>query len=451
MDLAASAEHLGEASAALGHPTPKSALGRTLALVWELCIQIAHRLLPREACVDQARRAELLEASTAAARMSNIAIFANDELGVLLFGLRAGNLAERAGATSPLSMGLLGFAAGCVRMDGVARRYFERMHAAGGPQSELRNVATGTIAEASYLIGIGELDEAGVVLKENLALCARIGDPINASYANYLLGLVAFYRGQLEEARSRARMAQEGLGTGLTRHAAAFVTFEALLLCVDGKQDEAERRLRDVETSFTPSDRLSQAIWFGVLAMIKTRRGALEEARAAVKQAATLVTTSRVVGASGTGLLAGAAETYLASWKDALARGEGAGEWLKRSRLVIRFSRAWSRVYPIGWPQTLLHEGRVASLRGDERQARRVWQRSLALARAQSLTFFEALAHLELGRSAPRGSIGRTTHLSLARDRFAAAGAAPHLEEVQALIAADVSMKDAARVTPPSP
>jgi serine/threonine protein kinase/tetratricopeptide (TPR) repeat protein len=451
LDLAASAQHLGQVSAALGFPTPRSKLGRTLALVWELCIQIAHRLLPREGCVDETRRAELLEASTAAARLSNIAIFANDELGVLLYGLRAGNLAERAGATSPLSMGLLGFAAGCVRMDGVARRYFERMHAGGGPQSELRNVATGTIAEASYLIGVGELDEAGTVLKENLALCARIGDPINASYANYLLGLTAFYRGQLEEARRRARMAQDGLGTGLSRHAAAFVTFEALLLCIDGKLDEAELRLRDVETSFTPSDRLSQAIWFGVLAMIKTRRGALEEARAAVKQAATLVTTSRVVGASGTGLLAGAAETYLASWRDALARGESAGEWLKRSRRVLRFGRAWSRVYPIGWPQTLLHEGRVASLRGDEQKARRAWQRSLALARAQSLVFFEALAHLELGRSAPRGSIGRTTHLSLARDRFAATGAAPHLEEVQTLLAADVSVKDAARVTPPSP
>jgi serine/threonine protein kinase/tetratricopeptide (TPR) repeat protein len=431
MDFSLSVDHVARASEAVGYPIPTTKLGRVLALVWELCVQIAHRVVARKRSPRHGE--ELLEASGASARLSNIAIFQNDEVGVLLFGLRAVNLAERAGRTNALSLGLLGFAAGCMRLAGVANRYFERMHTEEVSPGELRNVSTGTIAEASYLLGVARLDDAEMVLRDNLDLSLRIGDRANAGYSHYLLALVAYYRGMLGEAKKRARQAQEVLGTALARHAASFVTLEAMLLCIDDKPDEARARLRDAEPSFTPYDRLAHAIWYGVLALTEARAGDTSAAQAAAGEAQKRVHTARIVGASGVGLVSGVAEAHLASWADADARGEPATAHAKNARRLLGFSRSWARIYPNGWPLTHLQEGRAVWLRGGAKQARQAFQRSLRVARSLSLGTYEGLAHLELARIAPAGSQSRASHLARAKERFAAGGAAAYMKDVEKL------------------
>jgi serine/threonine protein kinase/tetratricopeptide (TPR) repeat protein len=438
MDFANALTHLSETSAACGSRVPRTRLGSVVILVFELCVQIIVALFPSLVVTkNKARCDELLEASRASARLSNVAIFRNDELGVLLFGLRAVNLAERAGRTNLLSLGLLGFAAGCVGLDRVALRFFDRMHMADAPADELRNIATGTIAEASYLIGVGRLAQADDVLRTNLALCRRIGDRANAAYCEYLLALAAFYRGSLEEARRRVLLSQDKLGDALARHGASFATFEAHLLCIDGRLDDALERLRSVKDLFTRYDRLAEAIWFGVLAMIEVRRGDLAAARGAADDALARVKTSRVIAASGAGLLGGAMEAYLASWEDARAKELDFVPMARKAQRILRFSRSWARVYPIGGPQTLLHEGRALWLAGKETQARSTWEKSLRLAQSMSLGLYQGLAHLELGRSLSAASPRRATHLTKARDCFAAANAVSYGKETEALLAAD--------------
>src|SRR5439155_3042230 len=126
--------------------------------------------------------------------------------------------------------------------------------------------------------------------------------------------------GSLEEARRRVLLSQDKLGDALARHGASFATFEAHLLCIDGRLDDALERLRSVKHLFTRYDRLAEAIWFGVLAMIEARKGDLAAARGAADDALARVKTSRVIAASGAGLLGGAMEAYLASWEDARAK-----------------------------------------------------------------------------------------------------------------------------------
>jgi tetratricopeptide (TPR) repeat protein len=306
--------------------------------------------------------------------------------------LTSANLAENAGRASVSALAVLGFTAGCARLHGVARGYFRRMHEAPIAPHEIRSLAQGIISHAAYLTGVAAFDEAEEVLTKNLVLSQSAGDQLNISYAEYFLGVIAYYRGELVEAEHRAKVARERLQTtALARHGGTFSTLQALALAALGKLDEAHRVLLETERSFTSLDRLAQAIWFGVLALIHARRGELDDAMRAADASIALADRSYVVGASGAGLFAGVTEAALLALK---ADHPGARA---RVEAALRMSRMWSRFSPVGLPQTWLYRGRRDALLGDRERARRAFERSAAMSRAKGLALVEGAARVELG------------------------------------------------------
>jgi len=436
MDFEGAVEHLGLVGAMLGFGAPSSGPWRVFALLWQLLVQVVRRLFPRAFIVaDAAEREARMEASRAAARLSNVHIYDNDALGLLLHSLVAVNLAESAGGTSVLSLAFLGFAAGAARFEGVAARYFQRMHEGAIAGGEATELTTGIVAEASYLIGVGKLEAAEATLEHNVDLCSRYGDPLNGAYTQYMLALCAWYRGNVSSAAFRTHSAWEGLDPSQARHGVAFAIHEALAHVTIGRIDDARHVLLTCEPRFASFDRLPRAIWHGVMAMCNARDGNVAAALASAHEADSRVATARVVAASGAGLLAGVAEANLLAWRNAQETESGdvrSAEASTRAALK-KLGRDWAHVYPIGWPQTLLYEGEAEWLAGDKQKARARFQEALAWSEKLGLGLFQGLAHLALGKCADEGSPTRTLHLTHAHRRFARQGLQNFVDEIVAL------------------
>lgn len=364
MDFSRASTHLAAAGRAVGHALPARGAKRFAAIAWQLAVQVAHRFTPRLfRARSDARRAELIEASNAAAQLANLYIFSNDGLGVLGSSLLATNAAENAGEVNPLSLGMLGLAAGAVGLEGAAEKYFAQMHRAEGSVEQRRGLTAGIIAEASYYIGAAKLDRAEQLINLNLDLCFRHGDRVNQSYTDYLAGVLAYYRGDLEEALARLGTARTRLEGTFSRHAATgFASFEAFVLSTRNKQDEALALLSATSDSFTVQEQLSQAIWFGVLAHVQARRGDVEQAERAAARALSLVPSGRFAPPTAAGLVSGVVESSLASF----AAGRTGPRTLKRAE---RYAASWAKVYPVGAPQALLHRGQIALALGNPRAA----------------------------------------------------------------------------------
>ena len=129
------------------------------------------------------------------------------------------------------------------------------------------------------------------------------------------------------------------------------------------------------------------------------RAGAVELLRRALEQAA-----RPVVKCYWFDLYAMSAEVALALWLDRRGRGEGdAGPWRAMAAQAVGHLGRYARVFPIGRPRALLHQGLVAWTDGRAGRARRDWRAALAAAERLGMRYEQALALDILGRHGEPG------------------------------------------------
>ncbi|HNH06488.1 MAG TPA: hypothetical protein PLF18_17210, partial [Anaerolineales bacterium] len=123
---------------------------------------------------------------------------------------------------------------------------------------------------------------------------------------------------------------------------------------------------------------------------------------------------------------AGVSEVYLTAFEN----GKNS-EDLKFAQRAVKALLEFGQVLKVGQPRAWLHQGLLYWVEGQQKQAFRVWEKSLALAEQLSLPYEAARAHYEIGRHLSLNDATRQIHLGKAIEIFSGLGAKRELMQAQ--------------------
>ena len=293
------------------------------------------------------------------------------------------NLAEQAGASalSIESFAQLGYIAGLMGMDAVARFYFGRAAHMAEATKDSRALAVGLYFHAFHDLGRGRWADVEARGGNAIALLDDIGDPQAADVARTIVGHAIFFQGRIEEAgawhqslanSARRRANRQHLGWGLA--------LEARSLLETGRAAEAVPLLEEARATLAGlADALSIAMCEGLLASAYLGDGQLDGARA--------LTATLAPAAGRCRAAAGAlpAQAYLAAAEVALAcrvRAPDDQGLRDAARTASRDLRRFARMFPIARPASLRIRAEVAAQAGSRRKTAALAQRGLHQAKA---------------------------------------------------------------------
>jgi class 3 adenylate cyclase/tetratricopeptide (TPR) repeat protein len=391
--------HLSRALELLGVPLPITKRQLPGRLLQQLAIQAAHRSLPAKAVRRQGRVREVaLEASRTYIRLTEVFWFANDATALGHAGLRALNLAERAGPSSELARAyaMLCLAAGSIPIHPLARMYSRRALEIARMADPFASVAYVRFATSVYKIGAARWNEVQEALDEAEAIFERLGDRRLLGDTWTAQGMLGIYRGQFEAADAVfTRLYDHGVRNENVQHQVWASLGKAACELRTGRPAEAahvlERMLELLVEHHDPAERIQA---YGLLAAARWRKGEDPAALDAASSASSLMARNRRPTAfylfEG---YAGVAEVHLDRW--------AAGDRSPATKQAVRQARAslhtFARIFPIGKPRDLLLNGRLLHLSGRPRRARAAWRASLSAAQRLGMPLDAALAHAQLG------------------------------------------------------
>jgi class 3 adenylate cyclase/tetratricopeptide (TPR) repeat protein len=408
--------HLSRALKLLGAPLPTTTPRLAGRLLQQLTIQAAHRTLPAKTVRRLGLvREESLEASRIYLRLTEVFWFANDTPALGHAGLRALNLAERAGPSPELARAyaMLTLAAGSIPIHPLARLYSRRALEIARIADPIGSLAYARFTTSLYKLATARWDEAQEALDEAEAIFERLGDLRLLGDTRTAQGMLGIYRGQFETAGVLfTRLYDHAVGYESLQHQvwASLGKAASELRC--GRPAEAAHVLeRILELLVEHSDPAEQIQAYGLLAAARWRQGDDAPALAAASSAASLMTQNKRPTAfylfEG---YTGVAEVHL----DRMAAGDHSPATKQAARQACAALHIFARIFPIGKPRDQLLNGLVLHLSGRPRRARAAWRASLSTAQRLDMPLDAALAHTQLGLSATGTPQGQW-HLEQAR------------------------------------
>jgi class 3 adenylate cyclase/tetratricopeptide (TPR) repeat protein len=354
--------HLGQALDLLGTPLPTTLRRLVGSVLRQLALQAAHRVFPNQPVVGRGRRPpeERLEASRAYMRLTEVFWFANDVPALVHASLQALNLAERAGPSPELARAysIMCLAAGSVPLHPLARAYAQRAEQTARRVGQLWPLGYVRFITCVYLIGAARWAELHDALQEAEGLLERAGDLRALGDSWSVQGLFALYRGRFESAAAAfSKLYERGARNENVQHQVWACIGWAECELRAGRTGEAARLLETaLELLVEHPDRAEQVRAYGLLAVVRLRRGEETAARAAASSAASLI--ARLKRPTSFYLLegyAGVAEVYLSLWEN----GQDSREVRQAAQRACLALRRFARVFPIGEPRARLWSGRL--------------------------------------------------------------------------------------------
>jgi tetratricopeptide (TPR) repeat protein len=276
-----------------------------------------------------------------------------------------------------------------------------------------------------HSFGVGRWDRARKHLELAAEVGRRFGDLRRWLEASTLLAAALHHQGELALS---GRLFGEILELARARGDDQAHVFGLVGLAMGanlrGEEKAALAHLEEAARRVTTQHGLAQLIWVhGVSAEANWLGGRRAEAEAHARRAAEAIRSSQPMTVYTLEGYAGAAYALLNLWRAEGAAGAARTRELGReARRSCRDFWRFARVFPVARPRAWRYEGLAADADGLTRRARRCWQASLRGARGLGLPFEEALALLELGRTAPDGA-EREEHLRRADAVFVRMGA----------------------------
>jgi tetratricopeptide (TPR) repeat protein len=303
------------------------------------------------------------------------------------------NLAEAAGSRSAEARlaAACAVGAGLLGRHRVAEGYLRHAAAALAGAGDPSARASVLQSAALYKLGVGRWAEVREHLDDAAAIVRRLGDPRRLAEITGLRIWERYFEGDLPAvAPMLAELDRLGRHSGDAQVRSWAVAGHAVAGLRTGELEEAATALRRRPT---PAPGAMLALQLG------DRAGAVELLRRALEQAA-----RPVVKCYWFDLYAMSAEVALALWLDRRGRGEGdAGPWRPMAAQAVGHLGRYARVFPIGRPRALLHQGLVAWTDGRAGRARRDWRAALAAAEGLGMRYEQALALDILGRHGEPG------------------------------------------------
>jgi class 3 adenylate cyclase len=407
--------HLSRALEQLGAPLPVT--NRQLAgrLLRQLILQAYHRAFPANA-VGRGRRPpeECLEASRAYIRLTEVFWFANDVPALVHAGIRALNLAERAGPSPELARAyaIMCLSAGGIPIHPLARMYARRALEIARTAGQLWPLAYVRFITSVYRMGAARWEEAQEALGEAEGLFERLGDRRLLGDTWSVQGLLGLVRGQFVLLGAGfTKLYDHGVRNANVQHQVWACLGKAECELRTARTGEAVRLLETALALLAEHpDRPEQVRAYGLLAAVHLRRGEAAAARAAAASGASLIAQFKI--ATSFYLLegyAGVAEVYLHQWE----AGDRSRATRQAAQKACSALRRYAHIFPVGEPRARLLNGRLLYLSGRPRRARAAWRASLSAAQRLGMPFEAALAHSALGRHAAGAAQSR--HLESAQ------------------------------------
>jgi tetratricopeptide (TPR) repeat protein len=422
-------EHLQRALALLGWPAPIRRGRLLLSILGQVLSQLSHRLLPAtfvERSSDE--RVSFLEGARAYQRLMETYWFVNETLPLIHAGIRALNLAERAGPSPELARAyaVMSISAGSIPQHSLAEMYRRRALQTAQRVNQLQALAYALFYPSVYAIGAAKWAQIEDDLQRAAKLFERVGDRRILGDTLTVLGMSALYQGEFERAiRQFTDVYMAGLRHDNSQHQVWGLIGKAEGVFRRGHIDEAASRLESVLALLAENpDRAEELRSQGLLAVVCLRQGEMILAQHAADRAAFLV--AQLWAPTAHYLLegyAGVAEVYLTLWeaKRDLAAAERKA-LVKSVHQACKALRKFSRVFPIGQPRAWLWRGVYEWLAGKPRKAHKAWQKSLAAAERLGMPYEKGLAHYEVGRRLGVDEPGCQEHLTRACEIFTQLG-----------------------------
>jgi class 3 adenylate cyclase/tetratricopeptide (TPR) repeat protein len=419
--------HLMAALETLGPTAPRRKPLIAAALAHQVPVQVLHRLFPwRFIGRGVAQAEELLEAARAYVRLVEVYWFANDTPSLVHAGLRALNLAERAGPSPELARAyaIMCLSAGSIPIHRLARAYARRATETARAVNQLWPLGYARFITSVYGIGTGRWEEIREALDEATEDFDRLGDRRLLGDTRTVQAMSGLYRGDFEFAIglfSDVRAA--GVRNENVQHQVWGHIGMAECRLRGGRSEQAAESLEEALALLEQNpDRAEQLRAHGLLAVARLRGGNRGGARESAAAAAILI--RQFFSPTAHYLLegyAGVAEVWLSLW----GSGDGSAEVRRAARTACAALRKFARVFPIGKPRALLWTGLYEWQSGRPARARADWEKSLAAAQRLDMLFEQALAHSELGRHAVDSDREAARHLARARELLIEVGATP--------------------------
>jgi class 3 adenylate cyclase/tetratricopeptide (TPR) repeat protein len=419
--------HLMAALEVLGAPAPASRPRIAAGMAHQVPVQVLSRLLPRRFVGKGKERAEeLLEAARAYIRLVEVYWFANDTPSLVHAGLRALNLAERAGPSAELARAyaIMCLSAGSIPIHGLARAYARRATQTARAVNQLWPIGYTRFITSVYAIGTGEWEEIREALDEAAEILERLGDRRLLGDTRTVQAMSGLYRGDFGFAGGMFRdVHAAGVRNENVQHQVWGLIGMAECRLRGGRSEQAAESLEEALALLEQNpDRAEQLRAHGLLAVARLRGGNRGGARESAAAAAILI--RQFFSPTAHYLLegyAGVAEVWLSLW----GSGDGSAEVRRAARTACAALRKFARVFPIGKPRALLWTGLYEWQSGRPARARADWEKSLAAAQRLDMLFEQALAHSELGRHAVDSDREAARHLARARELLIEVGATP--------------------------
>jgi tetratricopeptide (TPR) repeat protein len=390
-DFGRADEHLASALALLGHRLPRSRPGWILSVLRAVAGRTLRRLLGRSRGTDAGQ----LEASRAAGRLALMRAYQFRGVEVLALSLLAVSLGERSGRDNVFALGVLGHGASMVGMPGLAEDYFRRGRETAQRLDDQHGVAELVVMEGNLLLGRGRLAESVRLLEEELPTVHAIRDRVAEATLGGTIGMCLCLLGRFDDAADCFRRVLVQMEGHSEQHRHNYVVALVRALVCAGRLDEAWQVAQPLAGRFAPEAIHSRASYAGTLARLHVGRGDVPAAVRAADEAMALCPRVSDVPSICGFVLEGAADAYLAAWREAIARGEPA-QAARRARRMVATLTTWSYLYRIGKPMAALYRGRFLALAGKARPAQRQLARAAALARELGMAWHEGTAQLEL-------------------------------------------------------
>ena len=392
-------------------------------LITQLGVQALHLAVgsgrvPR----SEHRREQLLELARGASALAMLRASPRDTKALLADSLLTLNLAEEAGSTNILALGLLGYTADAVGLRRLANTYFERARARAPELGELGNYGLTLLFECMTRFGAGEHVRSVALMHEGLELARRIGDRRASARASDMLSSIHSFT-FTESAATAMRYVTAAIDSVRDRPVADRIYFLETLRAVSAqllRPEEARAIFEPVQSMVEPSLQHctddAAALMHASDALFHTRQGNLDAAiRAADAAFAWGAGRLRELPATGWVFFEGPLEAYLTAAEQSVReRASTRDPHLRTTRRATATLATYARRYPIYSPRARHFEARLAVIDGKIEAARAAWERSQAEAIRMGLVLDEARARLHLAGLAFHNGL-RQEHLRRAR------------------------------------
>ncbi|UCD98470.1 MAG: AAA family ATPase [Chloroflexota bacterium] len=407
----------------LDRPLPASRREYLPRILWQILVQIGHRIAPGFVETKDKKQRELYhEAFIAYEQLAERAIIENDTFLIVFCVLRGLNLSENAGAPSlkARAYATSGFLSCLVNLDRLSKIYLgwanEIIRKDSPPESR-----EWVLRMSGYYHGtVGEINLA----EKDFTLAANLAGELGQNWIQELswTGLLysAYYQADFERAQYFARRIRTNARLrGDAGFEAAADYWEAAVKIQQSQFPEAIDLLK--RAAAAPQDMMMSMDWiilYTTLAQAYQRQGYHADAQEESDRVLALITQiSRPSNALLLCGYSGCAEVKLALWETEAPTVSA--QQLKRSAgLACRKLNHFARVARCATTHAHLRQGLYDWLNGNRKEAYTAWQRGMDNATKMKFLFDQALLHYEIGR-----------HLSPGESSFSGWSSQRHLQQ----------------------